>query len=64
MSVAKRIWSKRLKLMAKYRVFMEDAYNFRQTDHAKSDLSEYEALKILNELKKLDFLERGLNKSQ
>lgn len=64
MCVSKRLWKKRIKLRAKYRAFIEDAYNFRQTDHAKSDVSEYEALKILNELKKLDFLDRELNTSQ
>ena len=61
MPISKRIWDKRSKLLAKYRSFAEDAYNFREIDHAKSDLSEYEALKILNELNKLNFLERDLH---
>ena len=63
MPISKRIWDKRLKLLEKYRSYAEDAYNFREIDHARSDLSEFEALKIRNELNKLNFLERDYHLS-
>jgi len=39
---------------------MEEAYNFRQTDHALSDVSEYRAMQILNRINRLKFLDRDL----
>lgn len=47
------------KLQKKYKTLIEEAYNFRQTDHALSDISEYRALKLLDKLNKLTYLERG-----
>ncbi|WP_179345616.1 Lacal_2735 family protein [Winogradskyella ursingii] len=47
---------KRQKLKNRYLRLMERAYNLRQTDHALSDISEYEAKKVLNELNKLSFI--------
>ncbi|MBT8254705.1 MAG: Lacal_2735 family protein [Flavobacteriaceae bacterium] len=35
---------------------MEEAYNLRQSDSALSDISEYRALKLLEELNRLKFL--------
>lgn len=35
---------------------MEDAYNLRQTDSALSDISEYNAIKLLDKLNKLKYL--------
>lgn len=46
------------KLQKKYKKLIEEAYNFRQTDHALSDISEYRALKLLDKLNKLTYLER------
>jgi len=47
---------KKQKLKAQYKQFIEDAYNFMQTDHALSDFSEYRATLILNEINKLKFV--------
>ncbi|CDF78410.1 hypothetical protein BN863_6980 [Formosa agariphila KMM 3901] len=38
---------------------MERAYNFRQTDAAISDISEYQAIKLLNKINRLNYLYRG-----
>jgi len=41
------------KLRIKYKQLIEGAYNFRQTDSALSDILEYNALKLLDKLKRL-----------
>lgn len=46
------------KLNKKYKNLIEQAYNFRQTDHALSDISEYKAIKLLDKLNKLKYLSR------
>lgn len=46
------------KLLKNYKYLIEQAYNFSQTDHAMSDVSEYKALKILNKINRLKFLSR------
>lgn len=46
------------KLLKQYKQLIEDAYNFRQTDSALSDISEYKALKLLDQLNRLNFLSR------
>jgi len=46
------------KLLNKYKQLTEDAYNFRQTDPALSDLLEYNALKLLDKLNHLNYLRR------
>lgn len=53
---AKRLLRKKSHLKQKYLRLMEDAYNLRQTDHALSDVSEYQATKILNQINKLSFV--------
>ena len=58
-----RLLHKKTKLKRKYRQLVEDAYNFRQTDHALSDFSEYKATKVLNKINKLKFVLRD-NKLQ
>lgn len=50
------------KLQKKYKQLVEDAYNFRQTDHALSDISEYRAMQLLNRLNRLKFLDRDLQR--
>lgn len=44
------------KLQMRYLQLMEQAYNLRQTDSAKSDISEYAAIKLLHKLNKLKYL--------
>jgi len=46
------------KLDKRYKQLIEQAYNFRQTDHALSDISEYKAIKLLNKLNRLKYLSR------
>lgn len=46
------------KLNERYKELVEHAYNLRQTDHALSDISEYKAIKLLDELNKLKYLSR------
>ncbi len=46
------------KLQVRYKELIEQAYNFRQTDSALSDLSEYKAYKLLYKLNRLRFLNR------
>lgn len=54
--------SRKRKLQKKYKQLIEDAYNFRQTDHALSDISEYRAMQLLNRLNRLKFLDRDLQR--
>lgn len=51
------------KLNERYKELVEQAYNLRQTDHALSDISEYRAMKLLDELNKLKFLARETSQS-
>ncbi|GAA4818270.1 Lacal_2735 family protein [Litoribaculum gwangyangense] len=52
------IKNKQLKLIDKYKVLIEEAYNLRQTDSALSDISEFDAIKLLNKLNRLKYLSR------
>ncbi|GAA4896681.1 hypothetical protein GCM10023311_21790 [Flaviramulus aquimarinus] len=45
-------------LNKRYKTLVEQAYNFRQTDSALSDISEYKAIKLLNKLNRLKYLSR------
>jgi len=45
-------------LNKKYKELIEQAYNLRQTDSALSDISEFKALKLLDELNRLKYLYR------
>ena len=51
------------KLNERYKQLVEQAYNLRQTDHALSDISEYKALKLLDELNRLKYLSRDTSHS-
>lgn len=42
----------------KYKQLLEEAYNFRQTDSAMSDILQYNALQLLNEINQLKYLNR------
>ncbi|MCL5128527.1 MULTISPECIES: Lacal_2735 family protein [unclassified Algibacter] len=46
------------RLSQRYKELIEQAYNFRQTDSALSDISEYKAIKLLNKLNRLKYLAR------
>ena len=52
------IKSNQTKLFRRYKQLVEQAYNFRQTDSALSDISEYKAIKLLNKLNRLRYLSR------
>ncbi|MBU2940267.1 Lacal_2735 family protein [Lacinutrix sp. C3R15] len=54
----KLILRHRKKLRKKYKLLIEEAYNFRQTDHALSDISEFKAIQLLDKLNKLKYLSR------
>lgn len=56
MNKTDHIKSDQEKLRARYKALMEQAYNFRQTDSALSDISEYKAIKLLNKLNRLSYL--------
>ena len=62
MSQIENIKSNQDKLYKQYRALIEQAYNFRQTDSAFSDISEYKAIKLLNKLNKLKYLAREQSK--
>ncbi|WP_159022898.1 Lacal_2735 family protein [Formosa sp. L2A11] len=47
------------KLVKRYKQLVEQAYNFRQTDSEMSDISEFQAIKLLNKLNRLQYLQRG-----
>ncbi len=42
-------------LMNRYKDLIERAYSLKETDHEQSDISEYNAIKLLSKLKKLDY---------
>ena len=58
MSNSSKIKDNQNKLQKQYKQLIEDAYNFRQTDAALSDIMEYRALKLLDKLNRLHFLSR------
>ena len=58
LSTTSKIKAHKAKLQKQYKNLIEEAYNWRQTDSALSDISEYRALKLLDKINKLKFLER------
>ncbi|MFB9057773.1 Lacal_2735 family protein [Mariniflexile ostreae] len=52
------ITDRQIKLKKRYKRLMEQAYNFRQSDAALSDISEFKAIKLLNKLNRLKYLSR------
>ena len=56
MSNSSEIKENQSKLHMQYKQLIEDAYNFRQTDSALSDILEYNALKLLDQLNRLKYL--------
>ena len=58
MNRIEKIKTHQVKLNTKYKQLVEQAYNFRQTDSALSDISEYKAIKLLNKLNRLKYLQR------
>lgn len=63
MEQSDQIKTRRDKLHQQYKSLVEQAYNFRQTDSALSDISEYKAIKLLNKLNKLKYLYRDPQKT-
>ncbi len=51
----------RKSLQERYKRLIEKAYNLRQTDSAESDISEYQAIQLLDELNRLNYLHRDNN---
>jgi len=45
------------RLNNKYKLLIEQAYNFKQTDAGLSDFFEYKAIKTLNKINRLKYLE-------
>ncbi|MEH6536365.1 MAG: Lacal_2735 family protein [Psychroserpens sp.] len=64
MNYTKKILYNQSLLLARYKRLVEQAYNFRQTDSALSDISEYNAIKLLHKLNKLKYLNRDLSTLQ
>lgn len=58
MSQPSKIKAHKTRLQKQYKKLIEEAYNLSQTDSAMSDISEYRALKLLNKLNRLNFLDR------
>lgn len=61
MNRIEKIRKNQSKLHKQYKELMEEAYNFRQSDSALSDISEFKAVKLLNKLNELKFLARELS---
>ncbi|MDG5492575.1 Lacal_2735 family protein [Psychroserpens sp. SPM9] len=58
MKNTKKILDKQSMLLARYKTLVEQAYNFRQTDSALSDISEFNAIKLLHKINKQKYLIR------
>ncbi len=52
-----RLRRSKSRLSMKYKLLIEQAYNFKQTDSALSDYFEYKAIKTLNKINRLNYLE-------
>ncbi len=53
-----KIKQNQIKLQNRYKQLIEQAYNLRETDCALSDISEFKAIKLLNKLNRLKYLNR------
>ena len=58
MKTLTQIKKQRKRLQKRYKQLIEQAYNLRQTDSAESDISEYQAIQLLDKLNKLNYLHR------
>lgn len=58
MKTMSEIMEHQARLQERYKQLIEQAYNFRQTDSALSDLSEYKAYKLHYKLNRMRFLNR------
>ncbi|SDB67403.1 hypothetical protein SAMN03097699_3380 [Flavobacteriaceae bacterium MAR_2010_188] len=63
MNPVSKINKKTRKLQNKYKLLVEDAYNFRETDSNLSDTYAYDAMKLLNELNRLKYFSRDFTQS-
>ncbi|MBR9846797.1 MAG: Lacal_2735 family protein [Algicola sp.] len=64
MKPSQKIIDNQNSLLRRYKTLVEQAYNFRQTDSALSDFSEYKAIKLLHKMNKLKFLMRDFSRVQ
>lgn len=53
-----KIKARKKRLQKRYKKLIEEAYNWRQIDSALSDISEFDALRLLDKLNRLKYLER------
>ncbi|WP_406683305.1 Lacal_2735 family protein [Seonamhaeicola sp. MEBiC1930] len=60
MSKSELIKSRKDALNKQYKELVEQAYNFRQTDFALSDFSEFKAIELLDEINRLNYLSRDI----
>lgn len=60
MSKSDTIKSRKKALNKRYKELVEQAYNLRQTDFALSDFSEFKAIKLLDEINRLNYLSRDV----
>ena len=58
MDAISKLRDQRRHLLEQYKKLIEEAYNLRQSDSAQSDISEFDALKLLDEINKLKYLDR------
>jgi hypothetical protein len=58
LETALNIEDKRKNLKIKYKQLLEEAYNLSQTDSAMSDVFEFSAIQLLNEINQLKYLNR------
>lgn len=56
MSYTNQLLETKRSLKEQYLQLIEDAYNYKQVDHALSDISEYDAIKLLNQINELKFV--------
>ena len=56
MSQISQLLETKRQLKSEYLQLIEDAYNYRQIDHALSDISEFKAIKLLNRINELQFM--------
>jgi len=50
--------AKRKTLLEQYKTLIEEAYNLRETDSAMSDISEFKAMELMEQLNKIKYLDR------
>lgn len=57
MKTITKVQRQRKRLLKRYKLLIEHAYNLRQTDSAESDISEFKAIELLDKINKLNYLQ-------